>query len=253
MKSHLKFSALLFVFAGILGMSVSKKVEIFPKATNSFAVVQLFTSQGCSSCPKADDLLAEIKQDKSLDNVYVLSYHVDYWNRLGWKDPFSSKKNTDLQNNYSAQFKNEKVFTPQAVINGKVEFVGSDSSKMRDAIKNATSSISANEIIFSDVDLREKEVRVHYVVNGDVEDKQIVMNLVLDSRSTKIDKGENNGKTLKNINVVIQDFALPLMKNEGIVVINIPDLVTASDKLSVIGFVQKSDLSITGASSINVN
>ena len=84
-------------------------MEIVEKTTNTFenkpfAIVQLFTSQSCSSCPPADALLEKVKKEYEGKNVFVLSYHVDYWNRLGWKDVFSKKKFSDLQYNYSSKF-----------------------------------------------------------------------------------------------------------------------------------------------------
>ena len=105
-----------------------------------FVMIQLFTSQGCSSCPAADKLIEEIKDEYKENNVYILSYHVDYWNRLGWKDPFSSKEFTQIQYNYADQFRERNVYTPQVVINGKEHFIGSNESKLRRKIKTYLSA-----------------------------------------------------------------------------------------------------------------
>src|SRR5450755_3698233 len=95
------------------------------------AVLELFTSQGCSSCPPADRLLGTYTLR---ENVIVLSFHVDYWNNLGWKDPFSSKAFTERQYNYASAIHAE-VYTPQLVINGQSEMVGSNESKISAVIK----------------------------------------------------------------------------------------------------------------------
>ncbi len=91
-------------------------------------MVELFTSEGCSSCPPADDLLMEIHKAHPIANaeVFVLSEHVDYWNRLGWVDPFSSAQFSDRQKGYAARFGQSGIYTPQMVVDGREELVGSD-------------------------------------------------------------------------------------------------------------------------------
>ena len=86
------------------------------------AVLELFTSEGCSSCPPADDVLRDLAKDS---NVIALSFHVTYWNRLGWKDSFSQKIFDERQYAYGEKFQANGVYTPQAVINGTTEMVGS--------------------------------------------------------------------------------------------------------------------------------
>ena len=91
-------------------------------AERPIAVVELFTSQGCSSCPAADKILAEYAERK---DVLALSFHVDYWNYLGWKDTFSRAEFTERQRRYAASFRRHGVYTPQAVVNGRTHAVGS--------------------------------------------------------------------------------------------------------------------------------
>ena len=102
-------------------------------------VLELFTSQGCSSCPPADALLNEVKYKYSNNQVIALSYHVDYWNYIGWKDPFSKKEFSDKQRAYSSKFYSNSIYTPQIVVNGKEHFVGSKTAyyefKIRESFK----------------------------------------------------------------------------------------------------------------------
>jgi hypothetical protein len=102
-------------------------------------VVELFTSEGCSSCPPADALLARLDKTQPVEGAEVipLAMHVDYWNQLGWADPFSSHQFSERQGEYAAAFGKEDVYTPQMVVDGVKEFNGSNSSLARETIGKA--------------------------------------------------------------------------------------------------------------------
>jgi hypothetical protein len=137
----------ILIFAGVITFSAKMvkdmilKMNIEMPATNSIlavseqtkntspSVVELFTSEGCSSCPSADKLVA-VAQKEFKENTIVLSYHVDYWDRLGWKDPFSKAAYTDRQRLYAEHLNLQSVYTPQAIVNGKTEFVGSNKTAL---------------------------------------------------------------------------------------------------------------------------
>ena len=108
-------------------------------------LVELFTSEGCSSCPPADDVLARLEQDQPFPDIEIiaLGQHVDYWNRLGWADPFSSAAFSGRQYNYAEAFGRDGVYTPQMIIDGRAEFPGSTGTKAREAIINAAKSPKA--------------------------------------------------------------------------------------------------------------
>ena len=107
--------------------------------TRTPVVVELFTSEGCSSCPPADELLARMEQQQPVANaeVIALEEHVDYWNELGWVDPFSSSEWTARQQVYAGVLGNGNSYTPQMVVDGKTEFVGSQSKKAWQAVQHA--------------------------------------------------------------------------------------------------------------------
>ena len=128
----MKWIIVTIAFAGIIGLGFiskskstanlkeTKEVSIIGSYA-PIAVLELFTSEGCSSCPSADRLLPQLAKLDS--NIIPLSFHVDYWNRLGWTDPFSSSEYSERQRSYASHLKLESVYTPQLVVNGEYELV----------------------------------------------------------------------------------------------------------------------------------
>jgi hypothetical protein len=130
--SALALAATVGPFAGVV------KDEKAP-ANAAPVLVELFTSEGCSSCPPADLLLSRLMQESPIEGVPIvaLGFHVDYWDRLGWKDRFSSAAFTERQNQYAEAWKTDRIYTPQAVVDGRVEMVGTDARKAVAAIAEA--------------------------------------------------------------------------------------------------------------------
>jgi hypothetical protein len=134
------------LLAGLAQLSVVGASFAVPALAESRpVVVELFTSQGCSSCPPADALLNELAGRK---DVLALGFHVDYWDRLGWKDPLSTTGATMRQHDYAAEFGRNEVYTPQMVIDGKRQAVGSNRAAVLQAITEAQ-PISAAPIAFA--------------------------------------------------------------------------------------------------------
>src|SRR5215469_6268895 len=130
--------ALLLTAALSVSALIGKGDDAKPQKT---VVVELFTSEGCSSCPPADELLTHLRQDLSAKNIQVipLGFHVDYWNSLGWKDRFSSAEYSHRQEQYTQSLRVDGPYTPQMVIDGSVEFVGNDGGHAQRSIREAAS------------------------------------------------------------------------------------------------------------------
>jgi hypothetical protein len=202
-----------------------------------FAVIELFTSEGCSSCPPADELVARIQKENKDKQVYILAFHVDYWNRLGWKDVFSSADYSKRQNEYANWLNLQSVYTPQIVVNGKKEFVGSEEGTLRNAITtglngNSTATLTLN------TQKGQNQVSVQYRVNSAEKNSSLLLALVQKAAQTKVQRGENGGRTLSHVQIVrkIQSVALSTGGN-GNATIALPEGINIQD-WEVIGFVQ---------------
>jgi len=160
-------------------------------------VVELFTSQGCSSCPPADAFQGDLAQR---EDVLALSFHVDYWDYIGWKDPFSSPEASARQRSYAHYFKTGHVYTPQMVIDGRYGEVGSHRGKV---LSRMNASIGFPK---ADVQVEGKENLISIEVgnyDGALNDEVGVYLVLLDKKhETQIRKGENAGRFLSNHNVV---------------------------------------------------
>ncbi|HUK62972.1 MAG TPA: DUF1223 domain-containing protein, partial [Dongiaceae bacterium] len=162
-----------------------------------FAVVELFTSEGCSSCPPADALLAELS---ARDDVLALSFHVTYWDHLGWRDRFSSPAYTARQDAYAHRFGLASLYTPQMVVNGERQFVGSDESAAHAAIRDGLARTDALPIT-----LRTRadgpEVVVDCTAPGAPADARLEVAWVDERATSSPDRGENGGRTLHHVHV----------------------------------------------------
>ena len=216
-----------------------------PPSYKPIVVLELYTSQGCSSCPSADELLQKVKREYK-NEVYALSYHVDYWNYIGWKDPFSKAQYADKQREYNIKFKNKSNYTPQLVVNGKSHFVGSHTKKMYSEINENKDLKVANEVFLSKVSVKSNAVSFDYKLLGETDQKQVRAMLVIDERTTKVSRGENRNRTLTNSNIVVQEQTFKAMPKETMT-IKIPDLVQAKDQLQLIVLVENQHYDITGA------
>ena len=159
-------------------------------------VVELFTSEGCSSCPPADALLAELA---SRPDVLALSFHVDYWDRLGWKDPYSSREATERQNRYATLLDLATVYTPQIVVDGKRQAVGSDRADVEHALDLARRNRQEVPVTLA---LDHGEAQIKLSPGGDAVSASVLL-IGFDRRHvTAVKRGENGGRTLAHVDVV---------------------------------------------------
>lgn len=162
-------------------------------------VVELYTSQGCYSCPPADKYLGQLANRK---DVLALSFHVDYWNYLGWRDPFSSAAATKRQRAYRWSLKLPYVYTPQMVINGRLQGIGSRTLKIDRLIERSRAHKAARVTVAL---ARAAPGKITFSIEpsvGRVSAANVMLVLYDKSRTTKIPRGENGGKTLTYHNVV---------------------------------------------------
>jgi hypothetical protein len=159
-------------------------------------VVELFTSEGCSSCPPADALLAELARSPE---VLALSFHVDYWDRLGWKDPYSSTAATARQRNYARLSGTGEVYTPQIVVDGHWRAIGSDRGEVEQAIAEARRAPAAVPVTLA---LDHGRARIAIGAGGGGATGSIVL-IGFDRRHVdEVRGGENDGRTLAHVDVV---------------------------------------------------
>ena len=210
----MKFLLPIIVFSVSLltiSFSTASLKNKMAKEQDGFALIELFTSEGCSSCPAADEALEEIQKKYSDKNVLVVGYHVDYWDKLGWKDIFSDGAFTQRQEYYSNIFHLNSIYTPQVVVNGRKEFIGSNKSKLISSIEEQLNERSAVSIKLNVVQNTEGKIDVHYSAEGaDAKKEQAILVLIQKMATNEIKKGENKGRTLHHINIVRNIFYLPL-------------------------------------------
>jgi hypothetical protein len=166
-----------------------------------FAILELFTSEGCSSCPPADELFAKIQRQTAGKDIFILAYHVDYWDQLGWKDNYSNSDFSKRQLQYGHWLNISPIYTPQVIVNGKTQYVGSDEPGIRHAI----SAQLANKPVASlTIKVSEKGnmLEVEYLVSQVANDSRILIALVQKSAQSKVERGENAGRLLSHVQIV---------------------------------------------------
>ncbi len=179
------------------------------KDSASPVLVELFTSEGCSSCPPADALLRELDrtQPENGAELIVLSEHVDYWNQIGWADPFSAKFFSDRQSAYSGRFGLASVYTPQMVVDGTTEFVGSDSHLASQAIRKSV-PLQKIAIRISKISLdASKTLEAHIDTDALPETAKsrkadVFLVVALNHAESQVLRGENGGRRLTHVGVV---------------------------------------------------
>jgi hypothetical protein len=216
----MKFLKMPLLYAAIAGVAALFVISTFgrsdrvaaprePGSTPRVVIVELFTSEGCSSCPPADALLKQLSEHQSVQGAQIvaLEEHVDYWNHLGWKDPYSSIEFSERQSDYAQIFGTDGVYTPQMVVDGQNEFVGSRSLAAKEAIEKAANRPKAEVALVPSTDSAPGkptfEVQVKSLdrisVHGELE---LWIAVTERGLQTDVRAGENSGETLKHAAVV---------------------------------------------------
>ena len=221
----------------VLALSGFRATDRVDKTSESVVLVELFTSQGCLSCPAADQLLGEVisKSEKEGKSVLGLSFHVSYWNHLGWKDPYSSVQFTARQRKYAEILRLQSIYTPQMIVNGKYELVGSDRFALSESIDKARKEIPLYKI-HAKAKTQGNEVVVHYALDKEPQGEIISVALIESSVENRVTRGENKDKILKHSNVV-RKLEVVNVAQAGEVIITIPKKMDLR-KGSIILYVQ---------------
>jgi hypothetical protein len=236
----ISYVAALLGISIIASTTISRAVSI-REENKGFAVVELFTSEGCSSCPPADELISRIQKESSGKPVYILAFHVDYWNRLGWKDQFSSAAFSQRQNQYAEWMKLSSVYTPQAVVNGNREFVGADESTLRQAVGAGLNKAASSGVSLKNVKISRGRIDLEYHTSGVTAGTSLLLAVIQKVGVSKVLKGENGGRTLSHVQIVrnLQTIDLGQELN-GSASLDIPGGIN-SDNLEVIAFIQRNN------------
>lgn len=226
----------MFPESEIAGDFKTEKSKLETVNTNGFAVVELFTSEGCSSCPPADELLAKLQREASDKNIYLLAYHVDYWDRLGWKDQFSSNDFTKRQEKYQDWLKLYVMYTPQFIINGTTEFAGYNETALFEKVSSALKAKQTGSLEIT-VNSAIASINVNFKTHKIQEKSNLFIAVIQKQAISKVERGENQGTTLRHVQIVKQLNSFPLDKKEGTVKIPRPENFNSKD-FEIIGFIQ---------------
>ncbi|GAB5405788.1 MAG: hypothetical protein Aurels2KO_40190 [Aureliella sp.] len=231
-----------------LGQDGSKKQS----SSKGIAVVELFTSQGCSSCPPADKVLQRIAEtaEKQELPVYALSFHVDYWNQLGWKDPYSDSLYSRRQRAYASRG-NGEVYTPQMIVNGSYGFVGSHSKKAQQALGMALGKPALVQVV---AERKESQDSTSIDIDYSTDQRAVggILNVaVVDTPDANaVPLGENAGRKLSHVNVVRAFKTMPIREATGHVSIDTPEGVNTKTSQVVLYIQDPKSLAIVGATAV---
>lgn len=229
-------------------------------------IVELFTSEGCSSCPPADNLLNRLERNQPIAGarIIALEEHVDYWNQLGWVDPFSSPQYRARQNDFARTFHVDSVYTPQMVVSGQAAFVGDDADRASQEIGQAAQSQTTSVELRADPNTRDPQlvdlsVRVTSPKTAKLRDSNIYMAVTENELTSDVSRGENSGRRLRHSAVVRSFGVIGKMESRGanagqiVSTLRLPQTWNRQNLHAVV-FVQERDTSlITGAGIIDLH
>ena len=255
MPLYRSFLSAVALFSSGFALTAAHTARAGDAAPTGPAVVELFTSEGCSSCPPADENLANILDDARRHGraVYPLAWHVDYWNHLGWADRFSSAEASRRQERYVTALHLDTAYTPQMVVNGSAEFVGSDVDRSHREIDAALHAPAVAQVTLDRVEEKDQQIDVTYSTRNAPAGSVLVVAAVERGLSSVVGRGENGGRTLTHENVVRAFTQIdPAKADHGNATLHLPADAKPAN-LSVIAFVQSTTtMKILGAAAADV-
>lgn len=218
--------SLAAAIAGVATSLTSAEAGEASPSARPIAVVELFTSQGCANCPPADAFLSELARE---NDVVALSYAVDYWDYMGWKDTAAKPEFTLRQKGYAGRRGDRDVFTPQVVVNGRAQVVGSDREKIRREI-SLGSEMRHDLTVAVDVESTAEAVKVHLpsLKSGEPVHATVLLVRYDHSRSVSIGRGENTGRTLTYAHLVRSILPIGMWKGQELT-LELPRQETPTD------------------------
>jgi hypothetical protein len=250
------------------GLLIGLLGATFARAADHTApvIVELFTSEGCSSCPAADRLLWRLDQAQPVPGARVIAIeeHVDYWNQLGWADPFSSAQYRARQNDYAIAFHAPDIFTPQMVVNGTVQFIGSDMNRAYHEIGAAAQAETTQIELETGPNSREPQLldltlRLTNPKTAKIRESNVYLAVTENNLITFVQRGENAGRTLRH-SAVSRSFGIigkidPKGASGGQLVstLRLPQDWKRENLRAVVFVQERESLKITGANSIDLH
>jgi len=204
--------------------------------TTQVSLLELYTSEGCSSCPAADKYLSELKSHPGLwKSIIPVGFHVDYWNYIGWEDRFSSPEYASRQRRYARTKNLKTVYTPGFLLNGQEwrSFFG-----LRKLSVDSDKEVGSLKLKINDM-----ELEARFEPNKNIRDKTLILNIAVLGFNIKTDvrAGENNNKELKHDFTVLGYKTIPIYKNESIysVMTELPDIIETAPRMAVSAWINK--------------
>jgi hypothetical protein len=248
--SFCSFFILLNLFGDLFAQSSTINKQ------QGIAVVELFTSQADINSPPADLVFSQlIAQYEKNENVFFLSMHVDFWNRFGWKDPYSSFKFTNRLKNYSSVFGDKEIYTPFMIVNGDKKVNAANKNEIKAAIEDNLKNKASFSPLIS-YSIFDDTLDVSYDLQAAVINKKsgsdMYINFAITERSstTKVTAGDNAGKTLSNQNVTILFNSFNLNAAKGIIRIPLKQVKPSAGRRLIVFVQEKRTRKITGAGSV---
>lgn len=235
-------SSILFLFFSAITLLYGQQTQ----SSKPIVIAELFTSEGCSSCPSAEALLKEMADLTAKENTAVvgLAFHITYWDHLGWKDPYGDQEFTNRQKKYGELLSSQQ-YTPQVVMDGEFEFVGGNPFAFRKTLTQASVK-PYNYTLEANATYSGNQITVHYSSNKKAKSDVLNIAIVQTSVENHVKNGENKDRVLKHYNVV-RKFQTVELEPSGEVKIEMPPAVDLKNCEVVVYVQHRRNLRILGA------